>query len=996
VKKILPFLVLVGACTPDIAQTPPPAEAIIAQFDPGAASPIVPKPNDLAARTGKIVVPSSPTDTPAQAEFDSQYLGSLAAFPFESTASAAFSGPLDPASLIGNVLVVDITDTDAPKLVGAAVPALNEANDGVEIPPPAGGWTRAHHYAVILKGGDGGLRGAQEQPVIGSPTWALVASTSPLVSCPNGDLQSPACVPAVDVIPSEETDPTARLKDQAAKAAQLEQLRLAYAPLLEGLSALNIDRTTIPLLWTFTIVDAGEVTFDPANATVPFPNDVLRNPTTNRVTMPNIATGKPVSGADCAAAKDLSTQLTCGLNTLDGFSTLVAPISETSATAGAVAQANLDPKALGGGAVNLVPLKSGAPAAEQTAPKFTPCIGCLSSKDASGAPHAGPQQLQWRLDAPLDEKTTYLAYVTTDAKDDQGKPVVANPVFALTRSKATLLTAEGHSAVNILTDDQAKQLEPLRAAMAPALDGLEANGVPRGKLALAFVFTTQSEVSVLDQLASLPKKAAAFGLPDYPLTVQDVTAQYQAAADNAPALAGYKFFAGAFLTPVLVTGTAGTFNPDPTKAKIAPVQFVMSVPPAGDPPTPHQVTIFGHGFEGSRNDFLPFAAAAGAKGQIVIAADTLFHGDRSSCTGAGAILAVAMPGATDDAACLPAGPAASKCDGGSPIGLCVLKDDANRATCTPGSGGDLACFGQGQGLCAADGKCQGAGARLLQGKDLDPSKSTKPVISGWNIFSLTNFFATRDNFRQQVIDLSQLVAVLKGTNADKSLALQLKAANGGAAVDVDTTKINYVGQSLGGILGTLFNAVSPDVNNVVLNVPGGALPSIILNAPAFAPQKAVLLKTLEAQGIKPGTPQFDQFLGIVQWILDPADPANMAWRLTHGVDAGSGLAPNVNRKAFIQFIQDDQTVPNVSNFALVAAASRSFDPTKPPGLGCQSPLFCYEFTDAVDGFDATSVPLPKRHGFLLTKPSEDPAIVAKTTGKAQQQAATFLSTGALP
>jgi hypothetical protein len=275
------------------------------------------------------------------------------------------------------------------------------------------------------------------------------------------------------------------------------------------------------------------------------------------------------------------------------------------------------------------------------------------------------------------------------------------------------------------------------------------------------------------------------------------------------------------------------------------------------------------------------------------------------------------------------------------------------------------------------GKCQNADFKRA-------ASGAPPLISGWNIFSLTNFFATRDNMRQQVIDLAQLVRVLKGQTG----------AFGGVGPKLDTSKLGYVGQSLGGIEGTLFNAVSPDTTNVVLNVPGGALSQLVLVAPSFAAQKQVMLDTLTAQGTSIGTPAFDQFIAITQWILDPADPANMGQRLTHPVEVTPGVkAPNANRKAFIQFIEGDQTVPNLTNFALVTAANRSFVPT-PPDFGCVAPLLCYEFTQVGDGFDELTAPSASRHGFLLQPPAGTmgPAL----TAKAQTQVATFLATGALP
>jgi hypothetical protein len=983
VKKVFPLLVVLGAsCTPDIPQDPAP-DVIVVEFEPGAAVPVVPRPNDLAKDpvTGKIVVPSSPADSPAQRQFNEEYLGSLEGFPFESTASVTVSGDLRADTVSPrSVLAFDVTAVPAPVPI-----APTYTGHTITIVPPAGGWLRGHRYAIALVGGPNGLRGANNQDVIGSSTWSLVSSRSSLVTC--SDLKAPDCRPTIDVIPAESHDPAERIREQTANALRLEQLRRGYAPILDALAAppLAIDRASIPIVWTFSIVDAGEMTFDPANSVLPFPNDAVRTGPGGTVALPNPKTGRPLVAADCQTT-DTSIQLVCGLNTLDGFSTLASPVSESSDTAGALAQGTIDAKSLDPKTVGLVPLRSAAPAAEQTAPKYTPCLNCASSADAAGRPQTNPQQLQWKLDAPLDEKTTYFGFVTSGVKDDKGKPVIANPVFALLRSR-TPLVDNGKATVNVLSDAQATQLEPLRAALAPAFDGLERSGAPRASLALAFPFTTQSEATLLDRLYQIPAQARGRGFPDFPLAVEDATTRYQAAAGAAgiPVGAVRKFFGGAWLTPVAVTGPGGTLNPDPTGIKPQVVQFALSVPAAPPPAGGYPVTIFGHGFTRSRNDFLALANALAQAGQVVIATDVLFHGDRTSCTGSKA----ATQQDTDDASC--ADPTAMRCDEGALQGLCVLRDDAARVACTPSAAdplGDGVCAAAGQGRCAADARCQGAGA------DLRRDTTGRPEISGWNIFSLTNFFATRDNFRQQVIDLAQLVGVLKSADA-KSIGAQIALRNGGAAVPLDTTKLGYVGQSLGGILGTLFNSVSPDTSNVVLNVPGGALVTIILNAPSFAAQKKALLDTLATQGLRPGTPAFDRFLGIAQWVLDPADPANMAYRLTHPVDLGGGrLAPPANRKAFIQFIEGDETVPNISTFALVTGANRRFIPT-PPSFGCVTPLFCYEFTESVDGFDATVAPTSRRHGFLLTPPSATAGGVA-ITAKAQTQAATFLATGALP
>jgi hypothetical protein len=979
---------VVAGCNPEVAQKSGPPPLVVVEFDPGAPVPVTPTPNDLAIdpSTHRVVVPSSPTDSPAQKEFNQTYLGTLDGFPFESTVNIPVSGPLDPKS-IGplSVVGVDLTEsqTSAQPALLTLAPVFDSGSLSIRIQPPGGAWTRAHRYAIALLAGPRGLRGAAGEPVTGSPTWALVSGSNPVVNCPHGDLSSPACTLAVDVIPSTKSDPAERFADQLQKARSLETLRRQYAPLLaqiEHLTGLAIAQ--IPMVFTFTIVDAGEVTFDPANGVIPFPNDALLRK--GRVTLPNPRTGKPITIADCLSA-DPTLQLYCGLNTLDGFSTVAPPVSENSLTAGAVEQASIEATSLNVLTAGLAPVKSAAPASEQTTPSFAPCLNCLSSLGADGHPQTSPQQLQWKLDTPLVERTTYLAWVTGGVKDGRGIGVVANPTFALVRL-ANPLVVNGHSAVNVLTDAQAAQLEPLRAALKPAIDGLVSKGIPRKTLALAWAFTTQSEASTLDALRLVP--ALVPDLSASPHYVVDVTAQYQALASvagiaNFAASVG-KVWTGVYVTPVAVTGPGGTFDvllPAPE-----PVTFTMAIPRAAPPAGGYPVSIFGHDLTRWRGDFIALAGALADPGlgplaQVTIAADGLDHGDRSSCTGS----ASATMLGSDDAAC--ADPSTQKCDEGPVVGRCVARDAALRLACTPGPQGAVACANAGQGACLPTGTCEG-GDFLRDGHGILPATLTtfqRPVISGWNLVNLTNLFATRDNLRQDVIDQAQLVRVLRG-GGSTSLAAQ-------TGIPLDTAHIGYVGQSVLGI-GALHNAVSPDTTNVVLNVPGAVLPQIVLQAPAFSQQRSSLLALLATQGIQVGTPAFDQFVSIAQWVLDPADPINVAWRLTHPVDLRLFTAPRAERRAFIQFIENDLTTPNAASIALVAAASPSFEPTL-PGYGCVSPLFCYEFTAARDAFDATTAPLALRHGFLLAPPSFGAAGVA-LTAKAQAQVATFLATGRLP
>ena len=333
------------------------------KFDPGAVVPIVPTPNDLAkdSASGKLGIPALPTDSAAQIELNRDYLGHLTGFPHESSAEVLLSGDLNPDSVTSKtVLALDLAKGGAPVPINAKYDPDKKA---ISIPPPLGGWNRGHLYAMALVGGETGLRGANNEAVIGSETWLLVSNRTPLVRCDGPH----TCELLVDIIPSSQTDPGERLRDQITKAQQLEQLRAGISPVLDAFAALGVARADIAIAWTFSIVDAGEVTFDPANQVIPFPNDMVR--ANGRVNLPNPKTGQPLTPEECKASADPQIQLTCGLNTLDGFSTLAPLVSENSNALGAVMQANLDPASLSTAVVGLLALKSDAPVSEQTRPR---------------------------------------------------------------------------------------------------------------------------------------------------------------------------------------------------------------------------------------------------------------------------------------------------------------------------------------------------------------------------------------------------------------------------------------------------------------------------------------------------------------------------------------------------------------------------------------------------------------------------------------------------
>jgi hypothetical protein len=945
-------LLLVGAltlgaasCAPEIDQQAAP-DVVLADFNPAASPAVVPTPNDLAIdpATGLVNAPIDPNAPAAQQEFTKDYLNTLNGFPVSVTASTKIPD-LDKTTVNTNsVRFIDLlkgTPIATPDVTPTI--AYDEDTDQLVIAPPATGWPKGGRYAIALIGGANGLKGVGGKQVVGSSVWALASLDKSLVTCE--DLTAPDCQATTSLIPSSKADPAERLKDQTATALRLEQLRRSYKPLLDALVTQGVNRSDVVLLWTFRIMNMPEATFDPAASVIPFPNNILLARNTDGSTHLNL----PVPPSAPQSQKDLLN----GLNTLDGFSTTAPIVSENSDTRGPIdTGSRLDANSLAAG-TKFFNVATGALVSTVKA-----CLNCASSTGTT----AQPQQLQFVPQLPLEEKSTYAAVLTTDLKDERGRKVAPAGPFALMRMKNPLVV-DGKSQVSGVSDANAAALEPLRAGFKPMFDALEKGGLPRSNIALGWAFTTQSTVSTLQKLHALPTQYGAAGLPNAALYLIDVTTQVKAQMGALPKDHIGQIFQGTAIVPFVLTGPSGTLNP--TAPKFERATFLLALPNTAAPADGYPVTIFSHGLRSHKGTATPIFDALAAAGHATIAMDTVFHGDRSTCAGitaaAGLVDGSNAPIDTPDKACN----TGSTCD--------VTPTSPTFGRCMPTVA--VACnptVATGEGICAASGL-----GHCVPTSTTDPTvgsceggfrtRSTDgtPYISGWNMLNLTNLFATRDNFRQHTIEHAQLERILSAAAIDAQLEAQL-------AGKLDGTKIHYVGQSLGGILGPLYTSASPVVKNAVFNVPAGDLTGVLFNSPAFASARAGFLAALAAQGLNPGTPGFDQFLVLGKTILDPADPINYVYAVENGP-----ATPAMGREALIQYIEKDQVAPNAQTEALIAAANR--DPAKK-----QVTVSKFTPTEA-------ELPLDRRHAFLLDFQG-NPTI----TGQAQGQVVRFLGTGALP
>jgi pimeloyl-ACP methyl ester carboxylesterase len=137
--------------------------------------------------------------------------------------------------------------------------------------------------------------------------------------------------------------------------------------------------------------------------------------------------------------------------------------------------------------------------------------------------------------------------------------------------------------------------------------------------------------------------------------------------------------------------------------------------------------------------------------------------------------------------------------------------------------------------------------------------------------SFMNLSAIRDSIRQSTLDISR-VAMLIQTNPS---LLDLRAPFGATTPKFDKTRVAYLGQSFGTLVGTDLAAIEPSIGLYVLNVPGGGMLDHIFPASAKIGELAVPLaeQLYRTQGT---LDRFHPLVGSMQAIFDGADSLTFA------------------------------------------------------------------------------------------------------------------------
>lgn len=230
-------------------------------------------------------------------------------------------------------------------------------------------------------------------------------------------------------------------------------------------------------------------------------------------------------------------------------------------------------------------------------------------------------------------------------------------------------------------------------------------------------------------------------------------------------------------------------------------------------------------------------------------------------------------------------------------------------------------------------------------------------LEGTGNFDTYEIPPLRGSYRQGHVNLLCLFDVLRLLADQESEVYQGFLAG---APELDTTQgFAYVGESMGGIMGSAVCAVEPLVSSVVLNVTGGGLSSFLLSyfEPLVPANKAYMVRATEA---------------LAQPLMDLLDPVAFAPAML-GTDS---------RSLLLQAVVDDDTVSNSSTNRLAAALGLTQVcpcPVQVPGIPQQP---------APASLNALTYFADAAHGFLLKNASNPDA-----TDRARRQAAHFLRTG---
>jgi hypothetical protein len=673
---------------------------------------------------------------------------------------------------------------------------------------------------------------------------------------------------------------------------------------------------------TFVAVDAG-------SGQAPLPIDLLRNP---------IPGNDPSNDGGLVLPIPAFGPLGAGLTSLDGFSTTAMVIAQTAGDA--VAGGNVVPT---GGAilagtvtnataqlwkgtnpvkvlnpitgtnelqytwthvVNLVTEPPAIQAPCSAAAGAPSCSKLIGLQPAVGVGRGNTTPGNLANFPPLEENTKYAVVVTTGVKDATNQPLVrssvakillgipaSSPLALMKKDPVDPGDKSKWTPVSLLGGIDSTTAWALQKMRGELLDLLGKASIANSSVAMAYTFKTQTNKAISASLAAIPylaDQAAATALGNVVITPVSVT---NITAFSPPTAGVNAFYDVVFNSIDAIDKSTGALNPAleaqlPTL--VTQLHALVMVPSYANP----NVAACPPGYPAGLKCPMLVVFGHGLNGSK----ETLFTNAATLANAGFVAAAIDFP-----------------LHGGNKGGAF-----ANSA---------------GQGDTVRPGICSGG--------------TTPRVFSapGVNVpsryFVSSNFFRTRDAFRQNVLDVSALTLALNrpppglfpqpapGSNPFAN-------ALGALGMAVNPTTTYYEGISLGGISGTSAVAANPRMSRALFSVPGGTIVDVFLTSPAFHDDVEALFATIipgfSWAAVTPGDPAYNpavaagylQLVNVAKWVLDPGDPINYASSL---VTPGAGMpdfltdptfaTPQDPKEIHGQVAYLDNVVPNTENWLLL-------------------------------------------------------------------------------